>query len=67
MELTEQLLILLAIINARETGQGLSATEALEIHASEYAKHFNVSIDASYKALKDAVNNLFNRQFSYTK
>lgn len=67
LELTEQRLILLAIINARETGQGLSATEALEIHASEYAKHFNVSIDASYKALKDAVNNLFNRQFSYTK
>ncbi|WOE33371.1 MULTISPECIES: replication initiation protein RepM [unclassified Acinetobacter] len=67
LELTEQRLILLAIINARETGQGLSATEALDIHASEYAKHFNVSIDASYKALKDAVNNLFNRQFSYTK
>lgn len=67
LELTEQRLILLAIINARETGQGLSATEALEIHASEYAKHFDVSIDASYKALKDAVNNLFNRQFSYTK
>ena len=67
LELTEQRLILLAIINARETGQGLSASEALEIHASDYAKHFNVSADASYKALKEAVNNLFNRQFSYSK
>nr|MDA4918348.1 replication initiation protein RepM [Acinetobacter baumannii] len=37
-----------------------------EIHASDYSKLFNVSADASYKALKEAVNNLFNRQFSYT-
>jgi plasmid replication initiation protein len=65
LELTEQRLILLAIISAREIGQGITAESKLEIHASDYAKHFNVSIDASYKALKEAVNNLFNRQFSY--
>lgn len=57
---------MLAIINARELGQGITADSKLEIHASDYAKLFNVSPDASYKALKDAVNNLFNRQFSYT-
>ena len=66
LELTEQRLIMLAIINARESGQGITADSKLEIHASDYAKLFNVSIDASYKALKEAVNNLFNRQFSYT-
>ena len=66
LELTEQRLIMLAIINARELGQGITADSKLEIHASDYAKLFNVSADASYKALKDAVNNLFNRQFSYT-
>ena len=66
LELTEQRLMLLAIINARETGQGITADSKLEIRAIDYAKHFNVSIDASYKALKEAVNNLFNRQFSYT-
>ena len=66
LELTEQRLIMLAIINARELGQGITADSKLEIHASDYAKLFNVSPDASYKALKDAVNNLFNRQFSYT-
>ena len=66
LELTEQRLIMLAIINARESGQGITADSKLEIHASDYAKLFNVSPDASYKALKDAVNNLFNRQFSYT-
>ncbi len=66
LELTEQRLIMLAIINARESGQGITANSKLEIHASDYANLFNVSIDASYKALREAVNNLFNRQFSYT-
>ena len=66
LELTEQRLIMLAIINARESGQGITADSKLEIHASDYSKLFNVSADASYKALKEAVNNLFNRQFSYT-
>ena len=66
LELTEQRLVMLAIINARELGQGITADSKLEIHASDYAKLFNVSPDASYKALKDAVNNLVNRQFSYT-
>ena len=66
LELTEQRLIMLAIINARESGHGITADSKLEIHASDYTKLFNVSIDASYKALKEAVNNLFNRQFSYT-
>lgn len=65
LELTEQRLVMLAIINAREIGQGVTADSKLEIHASDYAKLFNVSIDASYKALKEAVKNLFNRQFSY--
>ena len=66
LELTEQRLIMLAIINARESGHGISADSKLEIHASDYAKLFNVSADASYKALREAVNNLFNRQFSYS-
>ena len=66
LELTEQRLIMLAIINARESGQGITADSKLEIHASDYAKLFNVSADASYKALREAVNNLFKRQFSYT-
>ena len=65
LELTEQRLVLLAIINARGAGQGITADSKIEIRASDYAKHFNVSIDAAYKALKEAVTNLFNRQFSY--
>ena len=56
LELTEQRLIMLAIINARELGQGITADSKLEIHASDYAKLFNVSADASYKALKEAAS-----------
>ena len=37
LELTEQRLIMLAIINARELGQGITADSKLEIHASDYA------------------------------
>ncbi|WP_151820187.1 RepB family plasmid replication initiator protein, partial [Acinetobacter soli] len=33
LEVTEQRLILLAIINARETGKGITADSKLEIHA----------------------------------
>ena len=65
LEVTEQRLILLAIINARETGAGITSDSKLEIHASNYSKQFNVTKEAAYKALKSAVNNLFERQFSF--
>ncbi|MEG2922000.1 MAG: replication initiation protein RepM [Acinetobacter sp.] len=65
LEVTEQRLILLAIINARETGAGITSDSKLEIHASDYSKQFNVTNEAAYKALKNAVNNLFERQFSF--
>ena len=65
LELTEQRLILLAIVNARETGQGITADSKLEIRANDYATHFNVTNEAAYIALKEAVNNLFERQFSF--
>ena len=65
LETAEQRLIMLAVINARETGRGITADSKLEIHASDYAKHFNVSTDAAYKVMKEAVNNLFERKFSY--
>lgn len=65
LEVTEQRLIMLAILNARETGNGITAESKLEIHASDYASRFNVSNDAAYLALKSAVSNLFERQFSF--
>jgi plasmid replication initiation protein len=65
LEVTEQRLILLSIVRARETGQGITADSKLEIHASDYAKQFNTTNEAAYEALKGAVNNLFERQFSF--
>jgi plasmid replication initiation protein len=65
LEVTEQRLVLLSIVRARETGQGITADSKLEIHASDYAKQFHVTKEAAYKALKEAVNNLFERQFSF--
>ena len=65
LEVTEQRLILLAIINARETGAGITSDSKLEIHASDYSKQFDVTKEAAYKVLKSAVNNLFERQFSF--
>ena len=65
LEVTEQRLILLAIIRARETGQGIASDSKLEIHASDYASRFDVTKEAAYNALKNAVNNLFERKFSF--
>lgn len=65
LEVTEQRLILLSIIRARETGQGITAESKLTIHASDYMDHFKVDKSAAYEALKGAVQNLFNRQFSF--
>ena len=65
LEVTEQRLILLAIINARQTGKGITADCKLEITAHDYASRFDVSNSGAYKALKNAVLNLFDRQFSF--
>ena len=65
LDTVEQRLILLAILQARETKTGIDANTRLRIHASDYMSRFNVSKHAAYKALKTAVTNLFGRQFSY--
>ena len=65
LEVTEQRLVLLSIVRARETGQGITAESKLKIHASDYMNHFNVDKSAAYEALKGAVQNLFMRQFSF--
>ncbi|MDY0502848.1 replication initiation protein RepM [Pasteurella multocida] len=65
LELVEQRLILLAIVEARASGKGISPNNSLTITASSYMNHFNTNRNASYKALKEACNNLFERQFSF--
>ena len=66
LTLTETRLLQLAIVDARETGQGLSTDEPLELNATRYAQAFNVSPDAAYLALIEAEDSLFKRQFTIT-
>jgi plasmid replication initiation protein len=65
LNLIEQRLILLAIIKARETNTGITANDPLTICAKSYMNHFNTTQQASYMALKEACENLFERRFSY--
>ena len=65
LDLVEQRLILLAIIEARESGKGINANDPLTVHAETYINQFGVHRNTAYQALKDACNNLFSRQFSY--
>ena len=65
LDLVEQRLILLAVVGARESGQGVNANDPLTIHADSYISHFNVARQTAYQALKDACRNLFERRFSY--
>ena len=67
LELVEQRIVLQAIVKARETETGFDTKTPLSIHASEYEKQFGVTKDAAYKALKDAVLSLFERQFTFTE
>ena len=65
LDLVEQRLILLAIVEARESGKGINANNPLEVHADSYINQFNVARQTAYQALKDASKDLFARQFSY--
>lgn len=61
----EQRLILLAIVEARKSGKGITALDPLRIHASSYMHQFGVSRHTAYESLKEACKDLFARQFSY--
>lgn len=65
LDLVEQRLILLSIIEARESGRGINANDPLVIHAESYVNQFGVHRNTAYQALKDACLDLFARQFSY--
>lgn len=65
LSLVEQRLILLAITESRRLGLEENKKQ-YEIHASLYGNQFGVTESVAYKALKEAAQNLFERQFSYT-
>ena len=65
LDLVEQRLILLAILEARESGKGINANDPLTVHAESYINQFGVHRTTADQALKDACKDLFARQFSY--
>ena len=65
LDLVEQRLILLAIIEARETGKGVTHDSLLEVHASSYINQFHVEKHTAYKVLREAAKALFNRYVTY--
>lgn len=65
LDLAEQRLILLAIIEARNSGQGITHDSLLRIHASSYAEQFGVNNKTAYTVVKDASKGLFDRYVTY--
>lgn len=67
LSLTEQRIIILAIAKARKENIPLDTETYIQISADEYQKCFPVEKKASYKALKLASENLFDRRFSFRR
>ena len=65
LDTVEQRLILLAIAEARETGQGITENSLLEVHASSYINTFGVEKHTAYTVLKNASKSLFDRYVTY--
>ena len=63
--LSEQRLILLAILEARQNNHDGNFDKRLVVSADSYMTHFNVKRSAAYEALQTACKNLFERRFSY--
>ena len=65
LTLAELHIVQLAIVDARETGTGLSTNQPLRIDAMRYAEVFNTTRQNAYQRMKSAEDTLFNRRFSY--
>ena len=65
LSLPELRIIQLAIVDARETGKGLSTDTPLRIYALRYAEVFNTTRQNGYARMKEAEDTLFNRRFSF--
>ena len=65
LKLSEIRIVQLAVVDARETGTGLSAETPLRIDALRYAEIFGTTRQNGYLMMKEAEDTLFNRRFSY--
>ena len=67
LDLVEQRLILLAIVEARESGKGINANDPLTVHAESYINQFGVHRTTAYQALKDACKDLLHANLATRK
>lgn len=65
LDFSELRIIQLAIIDARETGTGLSTDTPLRIDGLRYAEAFKTTRQNGYARMKEAEETLFNRRFSF--
>ncbi len=65
LSLFETRIIQLAIVDARESGKGLTIDKPLRIDASRYAEVFGTTRQNAYMRLKEAEEALFNRRFTF--
>ena len=65
LKLAEIRIVQLAVVDARETGKGLTAETPLRIDALRYAEVFDTTRQNGYLMMKEAEDTLFNRRFSY--
>jgi plasmid replication initiation protein len=65
LSLSELHIVQLAIVDARETGTGLSTDMPLRIDATRYAEAFGTTRQNAYMRMKEAEDSLFNRRFSF--
>ena len=61
LTLAEQRIVLLAIVQARETQTGLTSDSNLEVRAADYAKTFDIPENQAYEQMIEAEQTLFNR------
>ncbi|MGP4925496.1 replication initiation protein RepM, partial [Psychrobacter faecalis] len=65
LSLTEVRIMQLAIVDARETGLGLTSDSPLTISSSRYAEAFGVTRQTAYEVILKAEKTLFDRRFSF--
>ena len=58
LALVEQRLILLAILEARESGKGINANDPLTVHAESYINQFKVEKHTAYQASQRCLQGL---------
>jgi plasmid replication initiation protein len=65
LSLAEFHIVQLAIVDARDTGTGLTTDMPLRIDALRYAEVFGTTRQNAYMRMKEAEETLFNRRFSF--